>query len=115
VTTPYADLSVAALVAALGPAKPYYVAAGGYPKLIYRGRCALLGYSLYNSAGAGRTRTWDGINDTGLRVTDTYFAAIGTQTQWFGDNGILLERGLYVTATLTTIAGTYYLVPLPGD
>lgn len=114
-TTPYDGPSLAALVAALGPARPYYVAAGTFPQLVYAGRCALMGHSLYNSTGAGRARTWDGSQTTGLRITDVYFPAIGTEIDWFGDAGILLQRGLYVTSSIATIAGTYFLVPLPGD
>lgn len=116
VTTPYrSDSGLVIDVASLGPAKRTGLPAGFPAGIVAMGHVILLGYSWINSAGAGQVQIFDGAAQAQLLGPSTYFAAAGEETQWFGDSGIELKRGLYVSASIATISGAVFYIVLQDD
>lgn len=55
-------------------------------------------------------RLYDGQNAPTVQVATSFLGPLASDTQWFGDSGIELERGLYVTPGTPTIAVTAWVV-----
>lgn len=59
---------------------------------------------------AGFVRLYDGQNAPTVQAVTSFLAELATETEWFGDQGIELERGLYVAPSVSSIAITLYFV-----
>lgn len=61
---------------------------------------------------AGFVRLYDGQNAPTVQVATSFLAELQTETEWFGDQGLELKRGLWVVPGVSSIAVTVYFIVL---
>jgi hypothetical protein len=64
---------------------------------------------------AGFARLYDSSQGTANQLASSYLGQVGSETEWFGDAGVQLLRGLFVAVTSPSIAIAVYYVPLLGS
>lgn len=112
-TSPYVDPQGIQVTEALGAAQYVAVPAGTPAGAPFTGRCALLGYSVQAGAAAGSFVIGDGSANPGLQVVAQPVPANSGQVIWFGDEGIELTRGLYISVVGANTSMTVYYQVLP--
>lgn len=81
--------------------------------LVEGGRAILMGgFAVNNSTAAGNVIIFDGTDSSGIAIARMTLAASSSATLNVGTNGILLERGAFITTTVSVNSGCLYLIPL---
>lgn len=96
ITTPGATIAVKAI--ALGTATAVYEA-----------------QLVVTPVAAGFVRMYDGQNAPTIQLATSFLAELQTETEWFGDQGLEIKRGLYVAPSVSSIAITVYFIVLQEE
>lgn len=91
-------------------AKPVPLPSIAASSKVFSGRCALVGWALYEPAGvAASFDFFDGQDATGTLVGGVSMAANGSSVGGLPDGGVLCEQGLYLARVAGTIRGAIFI------
>lgn len=93
-----------------GPARPIFVPSGGANHLIIGTRAILYGYSLKETTGssAAEVEVLTGNDDTGTIIAVIELASGVSDTQWFGDMGVLADSGIFLKMVNGSVTGSIW-------
>lgn len=95
------------------PAKPFQFVNLSSGKALFNFRAIVVGVSLNNSATTGGLLTvYDGQDTTGEIIAQQGYGASSTQSQTFGNVGVLAENAVFLGIGGGVLTGTLWAIPL---
>lgn len=95
------------------PATPVPFTGVAANQQLYTGRCIYVGATYHNTATtAGQLALYDGLDNTGPAIFNAFPAASQWSNQWFGQPGILCQRGVYALVGTASFNMSIFIIPL---
>jgi|SRR5579872_3828164 len=80
---------------------------------LFTGRCIYLGATYHNTATtAAQLAFYDGLDNTGAAIFNGFPSASQWSNQWFGQPGILCQRGIFAVVGAASFNLSIFIVPL---